>query len=79
MLETRPLKTTGVTIEDTEMENRLGKAKIYFCRRVCRHTGTASMRSRQSVLFLFLMQVGSAPLLGLVKLGFTICLQLAEI
>jgi hypothetical protein len=70
VLEIRPPKTTGVTIEYTE-KNCHGK--IYFFRSMHRYMGTASMRSRQSFLFLFLMLWGCAPLPRLVKVRFTIC------
>jgi hypothetical protein len=50
LLEIRLLKTTRVTNGGSKMKNCLGKAKVYFCRRVCRHTATASMRSRPLVL-----------------------------
>jgi hypothetical protein len=45
LLEIRPLKTTRITIEDTETELSQ-QGQNYFCRRVCRHTGTASTQSR---------------------------------
>jgi hypothetical protein len=78
LLEIRPRKITGVTIEDTETELSW-QGKIYVCRRVHRCTGTASMRSRQSVLLFIPDTVGPAPLLGLVQLRCTIWSWLANV
>jgi hypothetical protein len=54
VLEIRHLKTTRVTIEDTETElPRQGK--IYFYRRVHRHMGTACTEGQALSLLIFLM------------------------
>jgi hypothetical protein len=67
MLEIRRLKTIEVAIEDTETELSW-QSRIYcrskFCRRVHRHMGIASSRSRQLVLIFILDAVGLASLLG---------------
>jgi hypothetical protein len=66
------LKTTGLIIEDTEMENHLGKAKFTSAKGVQAHRN--SKHEEQAVCPVFIPNaVGFAPLLGLVKLEFTIC------
>jgi hypothetical protein len=78
LLKRRPPKTTGVANEDTETESSW-QGKIYFCRRVCRHTGTALTRSRLSMHFYPRCSGALSPLLRLVELGCTVCSRLAYV
>jgi hypothetical protein len=78
LLEIRPAKTTRVTIKHRNGELSQ-QGKMYFCRMVCRCTGTARVRSRHLVLLFILDAVGLAPLFRLVEIGCTISLRLANV
>jgi hypothetical protein len=57
LLKIRSLKTTGITIEVTEMENCLGK-RIVFFRSVQGHLGTACKLGQVNLsLLIFLIQL----------------------
>jgi hypothetical protein len=58
LLEIRPLRTTGVIIEDTEIENCLSKAKFTSAEGLCRCTGTGA-DNISSFLFLWALPLYS--------------------
>jgi hypothetical protein len=72
MLEIRPPKTTEVTIEDTETESYLGKAKFTSAEGCKVHWHRK--HEERAVCPLFIPNiVGLASLLRLVKLRCTVC------
>jgi hypothetical protein len=56
LLEIRTPKTTGITVGDTETDLSQ-QGKIYFCRRVLRHMGTARSKGQPSSLLIFLTRL----------------------